>query len=52
MNEKLDTALENTLAMIRANAKPDDMAKLAHAAFELLQAKQLLVALMKKQTNA
>ena len=48
MNDKLDEALINTLAMIRANGKPEDMAKLAHAAFELVQAKQMLTVLSKK----
>lgn len=43
MDEKLDTAIENVLAMIRANAKPEDALKSSQAALNLAHAKQLLV---------
>jgi len=42
MNESLDKAIENTLAMIRANSKPDEALKFSQAALNLAHAKQLL----------
>lgn len=42
MNESLDKAIENTLAMIRANSKPDEALKFSQAALNLANAKQLL----------
>jgi len=43
MDEKLDRAIETTLAMIRPNAKPEDALKSSQAALNLAHAKQLLV---------
>ena len=41
---KLEEAINNTLAMIRANAKADDILKLSQAALNLAHAKQILEA--------
>jgi hypothetical protein len=49
VDEKIDAALTNTLAMIRANAKPEDMLKLAQAALYLAQTKQAMVAVAGKK---
>lgn len=42
VEEKLNTAIENTLAMLRANVKADDALKFSQAALNLAHAKQLL----------
>lgn len=42
MNEKMEAAIENTLAMIRANIKADDALKFSQAALNLAHAKKLL----------
>ena len=42
MNEKIDIAIENVLAMVRANSRPDEALKFTQAALNLSHAKQLL----------
>ena len=41
MNEKIDIAIENVLAMVRANSRPDEALKFTQAALNLSHAKQL-----------
>lgn len=41
MDEKIDTALNNVLAMIRANIKADEALKFAQAALNLANVKQI-----------
>jgi len=42
MDEKIDKAIENTVAMIRANSKPEDALKFSQAALNLAQVKALV----------
>lgn len=42
MEETLNKAIENTLAMIRTNVKCDDALKFSQAALNLAHAKQIL----------
>ena len=42
MNEMIDIAIENVLAMVRANSRPDEALKFTQAALNLSHAKQLL----------
>ena len=42
MEEKLDTAIENTLAMIRTNVKAEEALKFSQAALNLAHAKQII----------
>ena len=43
MDEKLDKATENVLAMIRPNVKPEDAMRLSQSALNLAHAKQILI---------
>jgi hypothetical protein len=43
MEEKFDAAIENTLAMIRANCKPDEALKFSQAALNLANAKTVMI---------
>lgn len=42
MDEKIDTAISNLVAMVRANIKADEALKFTQAALNLAHAKQLL----------
>jgi hypothetical protein len=42
MDEKMKTAIENTIAMIRSNSKADEALKFSQAALNLVHAKQIL----------
>lgn len=42
MDEKIDAAIANAVAMIRPNVKPDDAQKFAQAALNLAHAKAQL----------
>ena len=48
MEEKIDTAIMNTLALMRANVKPEDAIKVSQSVLNLAQAKQLLLVSAKK----
>lgn len=50
MEEKIDTAIENTLAMIRPNCKPDDYLKLSQSVANLAHARSHLVPDMSEST--
>jgi hypothetical protein len=41
MDEKLEKAIENVLAMIRPNVKPDDALKLSQSYLNLIQGKSI-----------
>lgn len=43
MDEKIDTAIETVLGMIRTNMKPEDVIRVSQAALNLAQTRQLLV---------
>jgi hypothetical protein len=42
MDEKIDSAIEKVLGMIRVNMNPDEAMKVSQAALNLAHAKQLL----------
>lgn len=42
MDEKLDKAIENVLAMIRPNCKPEDALKFSQAALNLAQVRSIV----------
>ncbi len=42
MDEKIDTAIEKVLGLIRTNMNPDEAMKLSQAALNLAHAKQVL----------
>lgn len=42
MDEKIDKAIENLLAMVRANVKPDEALKFTQAALNLAHVKGVL----------
>lgn len=42
MDDKIDTAIEKVLGLIRTNMNPDEAMKLSQAALNLAHAKQLL----------
>lgn len=42
MDEKIDTAISNLVAMVRANIKAEEALKFTQAALNLAHAKQLL----------
>ena len=49
MDEKLDTAIEKVLGMIRVNMNPDEAMKVTQAALNLAHVKQLMEGKPKKQ---
>lgn len=51
MDEKIDTAIGNLVAMVRANIKADEALKFTQAALNLAHAKQLLSWRGKNKTN-
>jgi hypothetical protein len=51
MDEKIDTAISNLVAMVRANIKADEALKFTQAALNLAHAKQLLSVRGKSKTN-
>ena len=44
MDEKFDKAIDNVLAMVRANCKPEDAMKFSQSALNLAHAKATLAA--------
>lgn len=42
MEEKIDTAIEKVLGMVRTNMNPDEVQKVTQAALNLAHAKQIL----------
>jgi hypothetical protein len=53
MDEKIDKAIENVVAMIRPNSKPEDALKFSQTALNLAQVKALVAkGAMKKVASA
>ena len=51
MDEKLDTAIQNVLSMIRTNSKADEALKFSQSALNLAHAKAILVPEAKDATK-
>ena len=49
MDEKIDTAIEKVLGMVRVNMNPDEAMKLTQAALNLAHVKQVMEGKPKKQ---
>lgn len=50
--EKMDEAIKNVLALIRANIKQDEALKFSQAALNLAHAKQILEQIPKKRAGS
>ena len=52
MDEKINKAIENVVALVRANCKPDEALKFSQAALNLAQVKQIVKGPTRKGASA